>query len=101
MRTHAAGRPELILAEGQLVKISAADFVPLVEAGVTLLGAQALPVLRHHRRSPAHRSGVVNRVRVLVVRAQRNAAAEPLVHAQRSRVEIGEGRGLLVIEDVA
>ena len=99
MRTSAAGHPELVLSEGQLIEISPADLVALVEAGVTLLGLEVLPVLRHHRRCSAHRAGVVDGMRVLIIRAQCNAVGEPLVHPQRPGVEPGEGRRLLVVED--
>ena len=84
--------PTLVLAERQFVQISPAHFMPLIEARVPFLSLDVRPVLRAHTTHAAQRARIVDRVRVLIVRAQRNAVRQPLVHPQRARIELRRSR---------
>ena len=75
MRHLAAGEVELVLAEGQLVQISALHFVAHIEVRIALVGGDVLPVLRHHAGETANGIRVVDGMRILVVRADGDSAS--------------------------
>src|SRR5208283_4437986 len=79
VRGDARGCPGPAFAKGQLIEVIATDLVADVEAGVSQLTENILPVLNAHAAHAAHaaeRTGIVDGVGVLVVGAYRKPFGE-------------------------
>ena len=69
-----------------------------VEAGIPFLGAQVLPVLRHHRGARVDGRSIVDGVGIGIRGLQSETMEQPLVGAHDERIEVRESGRVFEVE---